>query len=155
MLENDVDALLLGQLTDDAFETVFTIVDDVIGAERLGLLDLVGRADRGDDGAAHLLGELDRRRTDAGAAGMDQDRLARLESGVVEQHVLDRAEGDGATAAPTASTPGGAGTSRRAGRLIFSWAKPSRWKPCTPPTCSQRLSRPSRQALHSPQVRAP
>ena len=48
----------------------------------------------------------------------------------------------GATAAPIASTPGGAGTSSRAGRLIFSCAKPSRWKPCTPLTFSQRLSRP-------------
>ncbi len=61
----------------------------------------------------------------------------------------------GATAAPTSLTPGGAGTRSRAGRLIFSCAKPSRWKPCTPETCSHRLSRPSRQARQSPQVRAP
>ena len=53
--------------------------------------------------------------------------------GIVEQHVLDRAEGDRRDGrADVASTPGGAGTSRRAGRLIFSCAKPSRWKPCTP-----------------------
>src|SRR5690606_38459067 len=95
MLEDDVDALLLRQLADDALEAVLAVVDDVVGAERLRLLDLVVRADGGDDGAAHALGKLDRSGTDAGAAGMDQDRLAGFQLGVVEQHVLDGAEGDG------------------------------------------------------------
>ena len=94
MLEDDVDALLLGQLAHDALEAVLAVVDDVIGAERLGLLDLVVGADGGDHRAADPLGELDRRRADARAAGMDEDRLAGLQPGIVEQHVLDRAEGD-------------------------------------------------------------
>ena len=94
MLEHDVDALLPGQLAHHAFEAVLAIIDDVVGAERLGLVDLVVRADRGDDRAADALGELDRRRADARAAGMDEDRLAGLQLGIVEQHVLDRAEGD-------------------------------------------------------------
>src|SRR5262249_16001569 len=36
----------------------------------------------------------DRGSADAGAAGLDQDGLARLELGIVEQHVLHRAECD-------------------------------------------------------------
>src|SRR5690606_16418046 len=95
MLEHDVDALLGGELAHHAFEAVLAIVDDVVGAQRLRLVDLVVGPDGGDDGAAHAPGELDGGRADAGAAGVDQDRLARLQLRVVEQHVLDRAEGDG------------------------------------------------------------
>src|SRR6266852_3892032 len=42
-----------------------------------------------------------------------------------------------------------------AGMLTRSRAKPSMWKPMMPPTFSHRLSRPSRQAAHWPQVLAP
>jgi len=61
----------------------------------------------------------------------------------------------GAQAASRSATPLGTGITRRAGMLTRSRAKPSRWKPMMPPTFSHRLSRPSRQALHAPQVRAP
>jgi hypothetical protein len=40
MFEDDIDAALLGQLADDALETVFAVVDHVIGAKSLGRLDL-------------------------------------------------------------------------------------------------------------------
>ena len=50
--------------------------------------------DGGDDGAADGLGNADRDAADAGAAGVDQHRLAGLQPGVVEQHMLDRAVGD-------------------------------------------------------------
>ena len=126
MLEHDVDALLPVSLRTDALEAVGAIVDDMVGAERLGLLGLVVVADRGDDGAADRLGHLDRDRADAGAAGMHQDGLARLELGVVEQHVLRRCEkAIGAQAASRMAMPAGTGITRRAGRLISSRAKPS------------------------------
>src|SRR5690606_36879457 len=95
MLEHHVDALLGGELAHHALEAVLAVVDDVVGAERPGLVDLVVGANGGDDRAAHALCKLDRGRADAGAAGMDEDGLAGLELRIVEQHVLDRAEGDG------------------------------------------------------------
>src|SRR5262245_42916539 len=61
----------------------------------------------------------------------------------------------GAQAASRKATPGGTGMVSRAGMLTRSRAKPSTWKPMTPPTFSHRLSRPSRQALQTPQVSAP
>src|SRR6185312_4769630 len=94
MLEHDVDALLGGELARHALEAVFLVIDDVIGAERPGFLGLVVVADGGDDGAAERLRHLDRHRADAGASGVNEDGLAGLELGVVEQHVLGGAEGD-------------------------------------------------------------
>ncbi len=156
MLEHDVDALLGGELAHHALEPVGAVVDDVVGAERLGLLGLVVVADGGDDGAADRLRHLDRGGADAGAAGMHQDGLARLELGVVEQHVLDGREGDrragGVAQRDARRAPE---STSRAGMLTRSRAKPSTWKPMMPPTFSQRLSRPSRQALQVPQVSAP
>ena len=61
----------------------------------------------------------------------------------------------GAQAASRSETPSGTGTTSRAGMLIRSRAKPSMWKPSTPPTFSHRLSRPSRQLTQCPQVMAP
>ena len=78
VLEHHVDALLVGELARDRLEPLLAVVDDVIGAERLGLCGLLVVADRGDDGAADRLGHLDRDRADAGAAGLHQDGLARL-----------------------------------------------------------------------------
>jgi hypothetical protein len=54
-----------------------------------------------------------------------------------------------------AATPSGTGTASRACTFRRSCAKPSTWKPSTPDTFSQRLSRPSRQARQRPQVSAP
>ncbi len=61
----------------------------------------------------------------------------------------------GAQAASIMLTPFGTGMTSRAGMLSRSRAKPSMWKPMMPATFSQRLSRPSRQALQAPQVIAP
>ena len=94
MLEHDVDALLGGELAHHALEPVGAVIDDVIGAERLGLRRLVVVADGGDDGAADRLRHLDGGGADAGAAGLHQDGLAGLELGVVEQHVLHGRECD-------------------------------------------------------------
>src|SRR3954453_15584053 len=41
MLEGDVDAFLSGLLAHDAFEAVAAVINDVIGADRLGLFDLL------------------------------------------------------------------------------------------------------------------
>src|SRR5215470_1260591 len=61
----------------------------------------------------------------------------------------------GAQAASRSETPAGTGMTSRASMLMRSRAKPSTWKPRMPLTFSQRLSRPSRQALQAPQVSAP
>src|SRR5262245_28917072 len=94
MLEYDIDAFLGGDLAHGALEAVGAVVDDVVGAERPGLLDLGVVAHRGDHRAADGLRHLDRRRADAGAAGMDEHGLTGLELRVVEQHVLHGGEAD-------------------------------------------------------------
>ncbi len=58
-------------------------------------------------------------------------------------------------AASSTATPSGTGTSSRAGRFSRSCAKPGRWKPRMPAMFSHKLSRPSRQARHTPQVMPP
>ena len=65
------------------------------------------------------------------------------------------ASATGAQVASRKLTPSGTGITSRAGMLSKSRAKPSAWKPITPETFSQRLSRPSRQALQVPQVSPP
>jgi hypothetical protein len=95
VLEHHVDPLALRQPAHLALEPFGAVVDDVIGAERLGLRALFVVADGGDDRAADRLCHLDGGRADAGTAGVDQHRFARLQPRIVEQHVLDGAEGDG------------------------------------------------------------
>src|SRR5262249_20183839 len=94
VLEYHVDALFGRDLAHGAFETVGAIIDHVIGAQRLGLFRLGIVADGGDDRATDRLGHLDGDGADAGTAGMHQHALARLELGIVEQHVLHRCKGD-------------------------------------------------------------
>ena len=95
MLKDDIDPPLLRQLTDNAFEAVDAVVDDMVGAQRLGFLDLFVRSNRRDHGAAHALGELDRRSCRYPIhQGMDKDRFTGLQLCIVEKHVLDGAEGD-------------------------------------------------------------
>ena len=94
MLEHHVDALLAGELAHHALEPVGAVVDHVIGAERACLRRLLVAADGGDDGAAERLRHADGDAADAGAAGVHQDPLARLQLRVVEQHVLDGGVGD-------------------------------------------------------------
>ena len=61
----------------------------MVGAQRFDFRGFFGAADGGDDGAADRFGDLHRDAADAGAAGLDQDRFARLQLRVIEQHVLD------------------------------------------------------------------
>src|ERR1700722_1386397 len=88
MLENDVDALLARELAHHAFETVRSVIDDVIGTERFCFRRFRVVAHGGDDRAADRLRHLDRDSADAGAASLHQNCLAGLELGVIEQHVL-------------------------------------------------------------------
>src|SRR5713226_1704811 len=88
VLEYDIDAFLGGDLAHRALETVGAVIDHVISAQGLGLFRLGVVADGGDDRAADRLRHLDCDGADAGAAGMHEHGLARLELGVVEQHVL-------------------------------------------------------------------
>jgi hypothetical protein len=94
VLEHDVDAFLGGELAHHALEAVGAIVDRVIGAKPARLVGFGIVADGGDHHAAERLGHLNGGGADAGAAGMNQDRLARLQLGVIEQHVLDGRERD-------------------------------------------------------------
>ena len=83
-------------------------------------------ADRGDDGAADRLRHLDRGGADARAAGMDQNGFARLELGIVEQHVLDGRERDRrAGGLAHRRRPAGTLMTSRSGMLTRSRAKPS------------------------------
>src|SRR3569623_890132 len=95
MLEHDIDAFLLGDLARLALEAILAVVDDVIRAERLHALDLLIAADSGDDGATDGFGHHDGHSADAGAARVHEYGFARLQLGVVEQHVLNGREGDG------------------------------------------------------------
>src|SRR6202042_3365274 len=52
MLEGDVDAFLGGELAHYGFEALGMVIDDVIGAERLGLFGFGVVAHSGDYGAA-------------------------------------------------------------------------------------------------------
>src|SRR5262249_59298324 len=75
MLEYHVDALFGRDLAHGAFEALGTIIDHVIGAQRLGLFRFGIVADRGDDGAADRLRHLDGDGADAGTAGMHEHAL--------------------------------------------------------------------------------
>ena len=70
------------------------VVDRMVGPQRQHAGHLVVAAGGGDDPRADPLGHQDRGRADAAAAGLDQDRLARQQPGIVDQHVLDRRDGD-------------------------------------------------------------
>ena len=94
MLEDHVDASLGCNLAHNALEAIFAVVDDMIGAQRLGLLRLGIVANCGDDGAADRLCHLDGDRSDAGTTGMHEHALAWLKSGIIEQHVLHGCKGD-------------------------------------------------------------
>src|SRR5262247_2685458 len=94
VLEYHVDALFGCDLAHGAFEALGAIIDHVIGAQRLGLFRLGIVADGGDDGATDRLCHFDGDGADAGTAGMHQHALARLELGIVEQHMLHRCKGD-------------------------------------------------------------
>ena len=54
----------------------------------------LGGAGGGEDLGAEVLGELDRRHADAAGAGVDQDPLARLQVGEVDQAVVGGEEDD-------------------------------------------------------------
>jgi len=121
MLEHHVHALFLGELAHHTLEAVLAIIDDVIGTKRLGFLDLVVGADSGDDRAPHLLGKLDRRRADARAASLNEHGFAGLKLGIVEQHMLDRAEGDRRDSSAD-GVHAGRGGNEQAGRQVHGFA---------------------------------
>src|SRR6185437_16002857 len=94
VLEHYVDAFLGRELAGDALEALGLVIDDVIGAKRLGLFSLGVIADGSDDDAPDGLCHLDGDRADTGAAGMHENGFPRLELGIVEHHVFGGAEGD-------------------------------------------------------------
>ena len=91
-VEDDIDSCR----TDDASrffsEIVRAVVDHVVGADRLRERSLVTIAYGRNHGRAPRLGDLDRRVTDAAAAAMDQDGLARTQAAALDDIGPDREE---------------------------------------------------------------
>ena len=86
VVEDDVDAALIGVALHGVGEILFLVVDDDVGAERFDALDLARR--RRDEHARarrERLHDLHRRRRDAAAAAVQQHRLAVGEPGVEKQ----------------------------------------------------------------------
>ena len=129
MLEGDIDALFAGELAHDAFEPLGAVIDDVIGAERLGFLRLGVVADRGDDGApiafAILIAVVPMPEPPACTRMVSPGSSLALSNSMC----CTVPKATGAQAASRKLTPGGIGTTSRAGMLIRSRAKPSTWKP--------------------------
>jgi hypothetical protein len=155
MLEDDVDALASWSgLPDLALEAVGLVVDDEIGAERLGLLTFLVVADGGDRRCSRSPWPSGSPpcRCRTRRHGRGRTRQARA------WHCRTACAGPcrrpiGAQAAPRRRPPSAPCITSRSGRLINSRAKPSMMEAhASPATFSQRLSRPSRQALQWPQV---
>src|SRR5579859_8267507 len=80
-VEHDVGAATGGGALDLFDEILRPVVEREVGAELLAELDLLIRSRGGDDGRAGRLSELDRGAAHATRAGVDEQRLARLQTG--------------------------------------------------------------------------
>ena len=95
VLDDHVDAALVGALHDLFLEIDLVVVDDLVGTELARLLQLPICARRGVDVGPVELGDLNSRHADAGARRIDQDGLPGAQFGALDQHVPRRAEGVG------------------------------------------------------------
>ena len=94
MLENHVDATPGGQFAHPTFESLGLVVDDVVRPEGCRFRGLLVTSHSRDNRGTSRLRELYRGATDAAAACMHENGFARLQLGIVKQHVFDRAECD-------------------------------------------------------------
>ena len=83
-VEDHVDALGVGRLADDLGEVLGLVVDRPLRAERHAGGAFLGRPGGREHARAEGLGHLDRRGADAAGTAMDQETLAALEAGDVE-----------------------------------------------------------------------
>ena len=93
-VQDHVDALAVGLLHHLVGEGQRPRVHDVLDADRLQEVSLLGRPGGGEDLGPRPLGQLDRRQADAAGRRVDQDPLTLFEAGEVIQGVVGRQEGD-------------------------------------------------------------
>jgi hypothetical protein len=87
---HDVHAVVVGGFAD-RFDQIFSVViDHHFGTELLADLNLLRAAGRGEDPRARRQTQLYGRRSDATGAGVDEERLARLDLGAIVQRVVRR-----------------------------------------------------------------
>ena len=92
-----MDSRAVGLRPDRRSEVLMSGVDPMIQSQRPGLLQFRRGPRRAEDGAAHRMGDLDGRRPDATAHGVDQDAFARREMALGQQGIVrgDERLGDG------------------------------------------------------------
>src|SRR5213593_3553379 len=94
-VEHHVDAAAAGELLDALAELRRRrVVDDLVGAEPLGLRELPVAPGRDDRASAHALGHQEPEASDPAADGLDQDVLALLELYALEQAVPGSVTGE-------------------------------------------------------------
>jgi hypothetical protein len=87
MLEDDVDAALVGYAADFVAYPLRFVIDDVIGAELAGFLELCVGTGGGDDARAEEFRDLNGGAADAAARAEDEHVFAGLKLGAVDEHV--------------------------------------------------------------------
>src|SRR5207249_12046785 len=86
VLESDLDALLPGQHSGLGRDVLGRMIDDMMGAQGAGTLELLGTAGGGDDVGAEPASDLDRRASHAASGADDETILAGPEPGAPDQH---------------------------------------------------------------------
>jgi hypothetical protein len=85
---DDVAALTLSDLLNARGKVLLAVVDDVVTAVPVRELDLLGRADRADDGRAKVLGPLRQDAANATGGGLHKDCVPRLDAEGATQQKL-------------------------------------------------------------------
>src|SRR5207237_5902141 len=81
-------------LQDTLREVLFAVVDEVMGAQRFGPLQLLFTACGGKDGGSRQASHLDSRTPNTGACGLDEHGMAGPKAPAVDEHVPGGSEGD-------------------------------------------------------------
>ncbi len=87
MLDDDIDATIIGEPADFFRDGHEEVVDDFVGAEFARLGKFFVGAGRGDDARTEKLGDLDGGAADTASGSENQDGFARLELSAIDEHV--------------------------------------------------------------------